>query len=67
MYLVFKPTGDKVYLGKRMGWGWYDVHDDIKEKIIALFEIAENGDYEGEQDDFALGMEDPYNEHIEDI
>jgi hypothetical protein len=66
MYLVFKPTGDKVYLGKRMGYGWYNVPDDIQQQLTNLFEVAENS-YSGSQDDFCIGMEEPFNDCMVEI
>lgn len=62
MYLVYRPTGDAVYLGKRMGWGWYGTPEDVAERIATLFEKAENaagGDFS--QDDFAIAMESAEN------
>lgn len=55
MLLVYEPTGDAVYLGKRMGYGWYDVPADIKESIEALFKKAEK--YNEDQDAFILILE----------
>lgn len=56
MYLVHKPTGRAVFLGKRMAWGWYSVPDDIKERLEALFEAVED-DAGSSQDDFAVALE----------
>jgi hypothetical protein len=58
MFLVYRPTGDVVYLGKRMGYGWYGTPEDVAQRIAALFEKAENaagGDIS--QDDFAIALE----------
>lgn len=60
MFLVYRPTGDAVMLGKRMGWGWYDVPNDISERIVQLFALAEKAALQNEnfsQDDFAVAME----------
>jgi hypothetical protein len=60
LFLVFKPSGHAVYLGKRMAFGWYDTPDDLSERIKALFEKVEeacsdNGEFS--QDDFAVALE----------
>jgi len=58
MFLVYRPTGDAVYLGKRMGWGWYGTPEDVAQRIAALFEKAEEAAGGGfSQDDFALALE----------
>ena len=59
MFLVYRPTGDAVYLGKRMGWGWYGTPEDVAERIAELFERAEKAAGEGDfsQDDFAIALE----------
>ena len=68
MYIVFKPTGDKVYLGKRMGWGWYDVPKNLPEKLEQLFQVAETCLEDNfHQDDFAIGMEDPLNDSMVNV
>ena len=62
LYIVHKPTGKKLYLGKRMGFGWYfHGHFDLNEKIDDFFDEC-LGD--GDQDDFAIGMDEPYNESM---
>jgi hypothetical protein len=55
MYLVHKPSGLGVFIGKRMGYGWYDAPDG--DKIQKFYDRVE---YEGEgsRDDFVLLMED---------
>lgn len=55
MYLTHRPSGLSVYLGKRMEHGWYDVPDDLAERVRALFESFESFDY---QDDFCVSLED---------
>lgn len=60
MFLVHVPTGLAVGLGKRMGWGWYTADaGTIGPKIQLLYDTLERDyAYEGEQDNFALAMED---------
>lgn len=37
MILVYRPTGQAVYLGKRLGDGWYDVpHGNIDDFCLAM-------------------------------
>lgn len=56
MYLLHSPSRNAVYLGKRMGWGWYSVPENIKDRIELLFKMVED---QGEsQDDFCIAMED---------
>ena len=58
MYLVYRPTGDCVYLGKRMGWGWYDTPDDVADRIRKLFEKVEAIKRDTcSQDDFAIALQ----------
>lgn len=61
MYLVYRPTGDYVYLGKRMGWGWYGTPDNLAEQVLNLFDIAAENTGES-QDDFLLAMESAENQ-----
>ena len=57
LFLVYRPTGKAVFLGKRMAEGWYGVPDDVKERIEALFaHVFENPD--ASQDDLMLAMEE---------
>lgn len=56
MYLVFMPTKDAVYLGKRMGWGWYGSPPDLSSHMQELYDIAEQTD--ANQDDFKVVFED---------
>lgn len=60
LWLVYRPTGKAVFLGKRMAEGWYNVPDDVKERIEALFQHIqdERGNREYEQDDMTLAMEE---------
>lgn len=60
MFLVHVPTGLAVGLGKRMGWGWYTRNaNTIGPQIQLLYDTLERDyAYAGEQDKFALAMED---------
>ena len=40
MFLVHGPTGQAVYLGKRMFRGWSDVPEDLSERLMRLFETV---------------------------
>ena len=56
LWLVYRPTGKAVFLGKRMAQGWYGVPEDVKERIEAFFaHIYDNP--ETSQDDMMLAME----------
>jgi hypothetical protein len=70
MFLVYRPTGDCVSLGKRIGFGWSnDNVRNIKEKINRLFELAELAAVDGNssQDDFAIALESGENQpHVID-
>lgn len=55
MYLLHRMTGRAVYLGKRMGGGWYDVPQDLAERVVQLFDYIEQ---EGDYDDVCVAMED---------
>jgi hypothetical protein len=63
LFLVYRPTGAAVLLGKRMGWGWY-TKPGINEAIATLFYHIERIDIPDErriypaQDDFVLCIED---------
>lgn len=60
MFLVYRPTGDAVYLGKRMAHGWYGTPDDLVERIEQLFaKVDAVSGFHGEpsQDDFAIALE----------
>ena len=57
MFLVHRPTGLAVFLGKRMGHGWYTT--DKFTSVQKLFDTVKNEyDYYNEQDDFAIALED---------
>ena len=59
MFLVYRPTGDAVFLGKRLGRGWYGTREDLAERIAELFHRAESAAAEGalSQDDFGIALE----------
>ncbi len=59
MWLVYKPTGRAVLIGKRMGFGWYTQGMDA-EKFNAFFDECEDvADYSRgiDQDDFIMVQE----------
>lgn len=63
MFLVHRPTGLAVYLGKRMGWGWYDAPAHLAEQMTLLYAVLESEyGYEGQQDAFQVAMESPESE-----
>ena len=61
MFLVYRPTGDAVFIGKRMGFGWYNSNvEKVGEQILELYERAENAalsNHDISQDDFGIAME----------
>lgn len=59
MFLVYRPTGDAVYLGKRLGSGWHDTPEDVAERIAELFQKAEQTASQSDfsRDDFAVALE----------
>lgn len=57
LWLVHRPTGAAVFLGKRMAWGWSG-HVEENDAINNFFNFVQNADYEGDQDDFVLAIED---------
>ena len=58
MYLVHVPTGLAVFLGKRMGYGWYTTKEErIGPLVQKLFDVLDQEHVE-RQDDFAVAMED---------
>ena len=59
LWLIHRPSGASVYLGKRMGLGWYqDKPEQLAEKLEEFFKEAEGGSDGHTQDDFILGLED---------
>ena len=61
LYLVYRPTGHAIGLGKRMADGYYGVSDDLPQKLQQLFDAAydafQESGREFSQDDFCLAME----------
>ena len=58
MYLCYRPTGDAVFLGKRMAVGWYSPPDDLPQRLGKLYDKAEEAYFKGSaQDDFAVVFE----------
>ena len=59
IWLVHRPTGFAVMLGKRMGYGWYLQEEPNQGKRMSdFFKRIEEAEYEGSQDDFVLAIED---------
>ena len=56
MFLVHLPTGLAVFLGKRMGHGWYTTDRCTSAQI--LFDVLESQYFYAGQDDFAIALED---------
>ena len=56
MFLLHRPTGRAVYLGKRMAWGWYDAPEDLGDRLQTLYDEIEEANEN--QDDFCIAMED---------
>lgn len=67
LYLVFKPTGKKILLAKRMADEWYtranaEGEPDLAGRLDAFFREAHQGHDYGKtshRDDFALELETP--------
>ncbi len=55
MWLVHRPTGLAVLLGKRMLRGWY--RPPSREHLSEFYEFLD--EYENAQDDFVIALEDP--------
>jgi hypothetical protein len=53
LWLVHRPTGEAVRLGKRLSDGWYD-----PPSIDAMNAFFERAAVCGEQDDFVLALEE---------
>lgn len=56
LYIGHEGVKSKVYLGKRMAWGWYGVPDDVRANLAKLLEMTEGSD--GSQDSFVIMLED---------
>jgi hypothetical protein len=44
MYLVYKPTGRAVFLGKRMGQEWYGAPENLGALVETLFDLSAEED-----------------------
>lgn len=53
LFLVHRPSGTKIYLGKRMAVGWYDGPSTEVNEFFGRCAGPPDG-----QDDFCLAMED---------
>ena len=62
MFLTYRPTGDSVFLGKRMAYGWYGVPENLPELILKLFNKSERDGIGFSQDDFCISMESGENQ-----
>jgi len=66
MFLEYTPTGERFYLGKRMGSGWYHGFNDIgHKKLNAFFDRCEDWAFANDpslMDNFRLTMEGDINE-----
>ena len=59
MYLLHRPSGETLFLGKRMGTGWYRVNDLSESKANEFFDKCEAvWNKATDLDDFVLVMED---------
>lgn len=58
MFLVHNTEKIGVYLGKRMGYGWYGTPDDVNERILALYEYLTQECVVSDQDNFSIWTED---------
>lgn len=58
MWLMHRPSGAAVAVGRRMAVGWYRKGDAERDGVQELFDYVEqNCDFDG-QDDFVLVMND---------
>jgi len=58
MYLMHRPTRLALYLGKHMGWGWYDAPEDSEQRLTAFFErVQDECKTNADNEDFCLAME----------
>lgn len=57
LFLVHRPSGHAVYLGKRLGWGW-SVSSHVGHDIQTLFDLIESQKAGGDQDDFVIDAND---------
>ena len=52
---MHRPTGEKIFLGKRLGGGWYSYTEN--KELNEFYDRCYKGVFEG-KDDFVLVMED---------
>ena len=57
MWLLHRPTGKAVFLGKRLAEGWYAVPENLQQRIELLFKTVEL-ESPDKQDDFCIALED---------
>ncbi len=57
MYLLHADSGYYVPLGRRMGWGWYGVPEEVGRRIQTLYDFVESQEAEGDQDAFVVAFE----------
>lgn len=59
LWLIYKPTGVGLLIGKRLGEGWYCKGDDMSDALQEFYAHALD-DYpeSGDQDDFVLWRQD---------
>lgn len=57
VWLVHRPTGEAICLGKRMAYGWYNQTEMLGTKLAGFFARCEESQSR-DQDDFVLAMED---------
>ena len=57
MFLLHEPSGYHVYIGKRMGWGWYGIPPAFQKTAQRLFDLVESQEAEGDQDSFVIALE----------
>jgi hypothetical protein len=58
LFLVYRPTGRAIQIGKRMGFGWY-THNDEDVNLKQFYSECEQAaiDLDADQDDFVLVKE----------
>lgn len=65
LFLGFKPSGEMVYLGRRMGFGWCGARTDLRKEMDDFFDRCEDAalqSCDGDvQDHFVLLIEDGEN------
>ena len=62
MYLIFKPTGQRIMLAKRMGQEWYVKSETLEADLDAFFEtcyVLHCETPESHPDDFEIQLEIP--------